>query len=188
MGDVLLLDALHRGHDLGNACLVVRPQQGGAVGGDQGLALPVCQLGELLHGHILAGAGKQHVAAIVVFKHLGLHVLAGGGGGGVHVGHKAQSGLFLIAGGGGQGAVHIALVVHRGVGHAQLLQLSHQQMGQIKLAGSAGMSCALLIGGGVDGHILQKAFIRTHDNTSFPFPAPRGGPDAAFYSNTKRTK
>ena len=176
VGDVLLLNTLHCGHNLGDAGLVVRAQQSGAVGGDQGLALPVGQLGEFFHGHVLAGTGKQHVAAVVVLKHLGLHVLAGGGGSGVHVRHKAQSGLFLIAGGGGQSAVHIALLIHRGIGHAQLLELLHQQVGQIKLAGGGGMAGALLVGGGVDGYILQKAFIRAHDYTSFLLrPLPRCG-------------
>ena len=162
VGDVLLLQPLHGGEDLGDAGLVVRAQQGGSVGGDEGLALPVRQFGELGHTHVLAGTGEQNVAAVVVLDDLGLHVLARGVGGGVHVGDEADGGFILQAGGGGQHAVDIAVFVHPHLLKAQFLHLPFQQTGQVELAGGAGVRGAVVVGGGVNFRIIKETLISAH--------------------------
>src|SRR5699024_9781192 len=63
---------LTQGHDLGDTRLVVGPQQGGAVGSDEGLALQVRQEGELLSPDDPALPGQSHVAAVVVFMEDGV--------------------------------------------------------------------------------------------------------------------
>jgi len=135
VGQALFQHGLHGGHDLGHTGLVIGAQQGGAVGGDQGLALHRGQEGESGNLHHHAGGGQGHVAAVVVLVQDGVHVLAAGIGGGVHVGDEAQCGLVLAAGSGRQAAVDVAVLVHTGILHAQSLELLHQLVGQVKFPG-----------------------------------------------------
>ena len=81
VGAALADDGLHSGHDLSHTGLIVCTQQGGAVGGDESLALQLLQEGEGggLHDH--AGAGQGDIAAVVVLVEDGLDVLAGSVGG-----------------------------------------------------------------------------------------------------------
>src|SRR5699024_8465261 len=147
VGRAGLLQGLDGGHDLGHAGLVVGPQQGGAVGGDQGLALHAGQEGEVLDPHHRAGGGQGDVPAVVVLVQDGADVFAGGVGGGVHVGDQAQGGPVLAAGRGGQGAVNIAVLVHGGVLHPQGLEFLHQHPGQIELALGGGVGPGQRVGG-----------------------------------------
>ena len=110
---VFLQDLPGGAEDLRHAGLVVAPQEGGAVGGDEGLALVLQQGGEVAGGQGEAAFPQGDVAAVVVFDHLGLDVLAGDAAVGVHVGDKAHGGLPLR--GGGDGAVDEAQLVHVGV-------------------------------------------------------------------------
>ena len=135
MGQALFQHRLHSGHDLGHTSLVVSTQQGGAVGGDQGLALHRGQEGESRNLHHHAGGGQGHVAAVVVLVQDRVHVLTAGIRGGVHVGDEAQCGLVFAAGSGGQAAVDVAVLVHTGILHAQSLELLHQLVGQVKFPG-----------------------------------------------------
>ena len=162
VGQALFQHGLHSGHDLGHTSLVVSTQQGGAVGGDQGLALHGCQEGEGGHLHHHAGGGQSHVAAVVVLVQDGVHVLAAGIRGGVHVGDEAQCGLVLAAGSGGQAAVDVAVLVHTGILHAQSLELLHQLVGQVKFPGGGRVRTGFGIRGGVHPDIIQKSFISAH--------------------------
>ena len=163
VGAALADNGLHSGHDLGHTSLVVSTQQGGAVGGDQGLALHGGKEGEGGDLHHLAGGGQHHIAAVVVFVQDGVHVLAAGIRGSVHVGDQTQCGLFLAAGGGGQGAVDVAVLVHTGILYAQSLQLLHQLVSQIKLPRSGRMGTGLRVRGGVDLDVIKQSFIGAHN-------------------------
>src|SRR5699024_2340532 len=117
--------------------------------------------------HHRAGGGQGDVPAVVVLVQDGADVLAGGVGGGVHVGDQAQGGPVLAAGRGGQGAVNIAVLVHGGVLHPQGLEFLHQHPGQIELALGGGVGPGQRVGGGVNLNVLQKAFVCAHDKTPF---------------------
>ena len=162
VGQILLDDGLGGGEDLGHAGFIVCAQQGGAVGGDEGLALQLFQEGEGggLHDH--AGAGQDDIAAVVVFVEDGLDVLAGGVGGGVHVGDEAQRGLLLAALGGGDAAVDVAVLVHKGVLDADGLHLLHQQVGQIKFPRGRGVGAGFGVRGGIYFGVFQKSLVSTH--------------------------
>ena len=155
VGALLGDDTLQRGHNFGNAGLVVGTQQGRAVGGDQGLPLHLGQKREnrrVQHG---AGGGQYDLAAVVVFVDLGVDVLAGGVVGGVHVGNQTERLGVLAAGGGGQRGVDVAMLVHKGVGKTERLQLIDQLTCQVKLAHRAGMGAGVGVRGGVHLDILQ---------------------------------
>jgi len=162
VGQALFQHRLHSGHDLGHTSLVVSTQQGGAVGGDQGLALHRGQEGESRNLHHHAGGGQGHVAAVVVLVQDRVHVLTAGIRGGVHVGDEAQCGLVLAAGSGGQAAVDVAVLVHTGILHAQSLELLHQLVGQVKFPGGGRVRTGFGIRGGVHPDIIQKSFISAH--------------------------
>ena len=163
VGAALADNGLHSGHDLSHTGLIVCTQQGGAVGGDQGLALHGGKEGEGRNLHHLAGGGQHHVAAVIVLVQDGVHVLAAGIRGGVHVGNQTQRGLFLAAGGGGQGTVDVAVLVHPGILHAQSLQFLHQLVSQIKLPRSGRMGAGLRVRGGVDLDVIKQSFIGAHN-------------------------
>ena len=149
-------------HDLGDPRFVVRPQQGGAIGGDEGLALEPGQPGETGGGDHPSLPGQDDIAAVIVFVHNGVDVFPGKGGGGVHVGQEAQGGDVLQPLGCGEPGGNDAIAVHAWAFQPQLFQLLHQQAGQIPLAGGGGGGPRLRGGGGVDFDVLQKAFIGFH--------------------------
>ena len=159
----LLFDkGLGGGQDLSDAGFIVSAQQGGAVGGDEGLALQLLQEGEGggLHDH--AGAGQGDIAAVVVLVEDGLDVLAGSVGGGVHVGDEAQRGLLLAALGGGDAAVDVAVLVHKGVLNADGFHLFHQQVGEVEFPCGRRMGAGLGVRGGVYFGIFQQSLVSTH--------------------------
>ena len=158
----LLFDqGLGSGQDLSDAGFVVSAQQGGAVGGDEGLALQLLQEGEGggLHDH--AGAGQGDVAAVVVFVEDGLDILAGSVGGGVHVGDEAQRGLFSQPWW-RDAAVDVAVLVHKGVLDADGLHLFHQQVGEVEFPCGRRMGAGLGVRGGVYFGIFQQSLVSTH--------------------------
>ena len=162
VGQLLLDKGLGGGQDLSDAGFIVSAQQGGAVGGDESLALQLLQEGEGggLHDH--AGAGQGDIAAVVVLVEDGLDVLAGSVGGGVHVGDEAQRGLLLVALGGGDAAVDVAVLVHKGVLNADGFHLFHQQVGEVKFPCGRRMGAGLGVRGGVYFGIFQQSLVSTH--------------------------
>ena len=162
VGDIALLEPLHQGHDLRHARLVVAAQNGGAVGGDEGLALQLQEAGEILGGQDAAGIPQGDVAAVVVVDQRGFHVLPGEVGDGVHVGDEAQPGLVLVAGSGGQGAVDVAFVADPGVLDAQFLKLLDQEPSEVELALRGGVLHKLLAAGGMDPGVGDESFVGAH--------------------------
>ena len=137
-GSLLCQQLLHRLKDDGDARLVIRPQQGGAIGADQLLTHEFLQLRELggLHDDVLLPV-QHHVPAGVV-DDLGFHVLAGHVRGGVHVGDQADGGQLFAPRRGIQGGVDVALVIVPGVFDAKAVELLYQQFGHVELAVRAG--------------------------------------------------
>ena len=162
--DLTLLKDLHQGHDLRHARLVVAAQNGGAVGGDEGLPLQIQEAGELPGGQDAAGVAEREIAPVVVVDQRGLHVLSGEVGNGVHVGDEAKPGLVLAAGGGGQGSVDVAFVAHPGVGDAQVPELFDKKVRQVELPLRGGVLHEILAAGGVDLGVGDESFVSAHGN------------------------
>ena len=167
VGQALFLQRFHSGQNFGDAGLVVGTQQGGAVRGDEGLALHAAQEGEDRGLHHHAGGGQGHLAAVVVLPHDGLHVLTAGVVGGVHVRDQAQGMLVFAARGGGQSAVDIAVLVHTGILQAKCFHLLHQLTGEVELPRRRRMGAGVFVRGGVHPDIVQKPFISAHKAHSF---------------------
>ena len=162
VGAVFFLQDLQHGHNLGHTGFVVRTQQGGAIGGDQGLALELCQEWELPGAENCAGTGQDNIAAVIIFMDLGLHILARCIGGSIHMGNKSKALGSFVAGGGGQRGVNIAVLIHMGIRKAKVLQLLDQHAGQVKLAGGGGVGIAYGVRGGIHLNVIQQTFISAH--------------------------
>ena len=159
-------DGFQRGHDLRDAGLVVRAEQGGAVRGDERHADQLFQAGERRGAERFAASGQKHVAAVVMLDDLRLHVFAGAIRRGVEVGDEAERGLLLAARRRGQPAVDDAVFVNVDVFKAEGFQLIDEDVRQIVLAHGAGDGGAVRVGGGVDRNIFEQTFVSAHENRS----------------------
>ena len=156
---------LRGGQNLGDAGLVVRAEQRGAVGGDERHARQLFEAGEGVRAERMPAAGEEHVAAVVVLDDLGPHVLAGEVRRGVHMRDEAERGHVLHAGRGGEPAVDDAELIDMGALDAHRGHLVRELAREVELARGAGRSGGIGIGGRVDLDIVQKAFIGTHGST-----------------------
>ena len=143
------------GHDFRHASLVIRTQQGGAVGDDQVLAHILLQAGiiGILHKDALFLVQADVTAAI--FHNLGLDVRTGSIGRGVHVGNKANGRQRRIT---GNGAVNVAIFVHVGICNAHFFHFLHQYRTQNLLLGRRRAGFRKLIAHGVERNVFQKSF------------------------------
>ena len=167
VGSLLCQQLLHRLEDDGDARLVIRPQQGGAVGDDQLLTLVFGQALKLGGPHDDALLLVEHQVAPLVADNAGLHPRPRRVWGGVHVGDKAHARDSLAPGGGGQPGVHIAVLVHVGVVQPHLGQLLGQGCAQHLLLGGGGDGVAVLVGLGIICHVAQKAVNGGHNALPF---------------------
>ena len=168
VGELRVLEqVLHGGHNLRHTRLVVRPQQGGAVGDDQLLTLVFGQALKLGGPHDDALLLVEHQVAPLVADNAGLHPRPRRVWGGVHVGDKAHARDSLAPGGGGQPGVHIAVLVHVGVVQPHLGQLLGQGCAQHLLLGGGGDGVAVLVGLGIICHVAQKAVNGGHNALPF---------------------
>ena len=113
------------GHDLRHARFVVGAQQRRAVGVDERVTLEEGQFGKIRDPHRQL-AVQRNVAAVVFFDDAGFHLLAAHVGRGVHVGDEADDGGVLTPFGNGDRAHHVAVPVHRDLGHPEGLHLVAQ--------------------------------------------------------------
>ena len=162
VGQVLPDERLAQGHDLRNARLIVRPQEGGAVGGDEGAALHPLQHREVSGPDNPAVPGQNQIPAVVAGVENGVHVLPGEGGGGVQVGDEPQGRGPLAAGGGRQNAGHDAEGADLDLLEAQILHLPLQLPGQLQLTGGAGGFAGAVGGLGVHLDIPKQSLICAH--------------------------
>ena len=143
---------LHGVHDFGDAGFIVGPEEGGAVGGDEGLALVLTHLGELFRLELQAGdALEVDGSAVVVFNDLGLDIGPGGVRRGIHVGDETHGGDFVVQVG-GDGGHHVAVFVQADL-HAEGRELVPEHLQKVPLAGGRGLALRLLVRLGVHADV-----------------------------------
>ena len=160
VAEVLFEDRLHRGHDLGDARLIVRAEQRRAVGHDQLIAHVVFKAGteRFGEGNVVV---ELELAALVAHE-AGLDVLARGVGRGIHVRDERNDGrVHALAR--GERCEHIAAIVHVNVLKAERFKLLHQNVSEVLLPLRGGRGAGEVIRGGVVADIAQKTrFGRFH--------------------------
>ena len=152
-----------RRHNLRHARLVVRTEQGSAVGDDDLLPHVIFQDGELLLLDRLA-VSERHVAPCVD-ERTGFYVLARAYGLGIEVGDKPKRGRAFPVG--GDRGIDVAMLVHKGVDNAELVQLLYENLGKIKLFFRAGVGTAFGVGLRIHANVFQKAFFYGHNRAPF---------------------
>ena len=162
MRALLVYDALSGGHYRGDAGLVVRAENGGAVGGDEGLTLEGSQMRELFDRQAAPARAEDDVAAVIVLDELRLNVLAGEVGYGVKMGDEADAGLVLIALARGDEAVNIGVLVLIYALQPKRAHLVGQHVAQCELAVAARYALRGLGACGVGLDIGDKSFVGFH--------------------------
>ena len=157
---------LRGGHDLRHAGLVVGAEQRRAVGVDERVPLEETQLGELrdLHRELSV---EDDVASVVLLDDAGTDILAAHVRRGVHMGDEADDRGVFTPGRRGDRAHHIAVAVHRNLGHAEILHLVAQGFEQHLLLLGRGEGLTLLRRLRVVGDIFQKTFFQIHNLSIF---------------------
>ena len=150
------------GHDFRHARLVVGAQQRRAVGVDQRVPLEEGQLRELRNLHRQL-AVQGDVAAVVLLDHAGFHLLAAHVRRGVHVGDEADHGGVPASRRGRDRAHHVAVLVHRHLGHAEGLHLVAQDRQKDLLLLGRGECRAVFVRLRVVRYVFQKTFFEFHN-------------------------
>src|SRR3990172_7368500 len=124
-------------HDFSQTSLVIRAEQGGAVGGNEGLTDIFIQVREFTRGKNDVLLMVEDDIPAVVLNELRFDVFTSQVGAGIHVRHEADN----RSGGSGvgwQGAINVATRIHEDVNQTKVLQFLNQQTRQVELAGSGG--------------------------------------------------
>ena len=145
---------------LGDAGLVVCPQERGAVGAHDVLAHEAREVRHLL-GRGLDGLAVHHashkVSALVV-HHVRAHAQRGGVGRGVEVRAQAEGGQTLGASGGGDGPQDVGVLVHAHVHATHGRELVCQEARHAVLQRTRGhLLLVVRVGGGINLHVAQEA-------------------------------
>ena len=125
------------GQDFCHARLVVRPQQGGAIGDNQVLAPAVFQDGIVSFPEVnLLFIIQKHILP-VVGDNLCPNVCAGGIRGSIHMGNQTNGGQAGVA---GDRAINIAIFIHMGILYPHRQHIFHQLLPQqlLLFGGGAG--------------------------------------------------
>ena len=142
--------------------LVVRAQQGRAVGDDQVLALVVGQRRVITLPEIDALFLVQQDISPVEFHDPGLDIGAAGIRSGIHVGNQADCRHILFPRRWGNVSVYVTVFIYKSIGYAKCLQLLDQFMGKIELAGTRRMSLGIFITGRQDADVAKESFNSFH--------------------------
>ena len=126
MRDVFRLQGRQRGHDIGDAGLVVRPQQRFPVGGDQRLPQKLMQNREHHRGEHLIADTQRDIAAAIVFDNLRINVFTAEIRGSIDVRDKAD-GRDIALHVGGQGSHYRPFFTQRYLDQSHFFQLRLQQ-------------------------------------------------------------
>ena len=138
-------DVLHRVHDLRHAGLVIGPEEGRAVGGDERLSHEMKQFREL--GRLQGQAGNPlqgNLPAVVLLNDLRLYIRPGSVRSRVHMGDEADGRHFLVHIG-RDASHHVPELVQRGL-HAHRVQFRAQHPQQVPLLLRRRLALRLLIG------------------------------------------
>ena len=162
VGDLALEQDLGCFQDLGDAGLIVRTQQGGAVGGHQGVTLVAQQHREILGRENVAAASQQYISAVVVFDNLGLDTDTVEFRGSIHVGDEAHRGLVLITRSCRDLTIDITVLL-TDIGNTHLLHHALEVVCHIELHGSGRTGGAGGIGRRVDLHQFNEFFQYSHN-------------------------
>ncbi len=158
-------ELFHRRHNFGNASLVVRAEQRGAVGYEQHLSAHILHGGELLFRENDAVAELNVLAGIEYLT--GVHALAARGGRGIHMRDERERSGGLDALRGGKRADGIAAAVHVDVLQAHGEHFLGQTARELQLPGRGRAFGAVLIGRSGHGDVFEKSFLAGHNgNTS----------------------
>ena len=129
---------LGRGDDLGDPRLVVGAEQGGARGGDDVVADPLLEIGDVGRAQDRGRIVRQHqVLPLVVAVDDRPDAGAAHLGRGVDVGDEADDRHLPLRRGGGDRRHDVAVLVERGVGEAEGAQLVEKVPQQVELLGRA---------------------------------------------------
>ena len=152
----VLHEVAHGLHDLRDARLVIRPQQRRAVGGDEGVADELAQLGELAWVEHRPIPERDDLSAVVL-DDLGLDLEPRAVGAGVYVCDESQGGGCLMARARRDACHDIALLLEPYLRYAEPDQLVAQETQQVELAGSRGIGTALGVALRMDTHVADEA-------------------------------
>ena len=154
VGHAFLQDLVHSGQYLGDAGLVVRPQERCTVCCDEGAPLHVLQVGELFDGEHSSTLAQFHILTVIVRNDLGMDVMSRKVHRRVHVGDKADGRLLLTAGSGRDLRIEVTHIVEFHFFNSHVLQLLRKEPAQVKLSLGGRHSLARLVACRPDAHIL----------------------------------
>ena len=161
MGNSALEQDLRCFQDLSDAGLVVRTQQGGAIGGDEGMALEAAEHRVFLRREDMSAALEQDIAAVIVLDDLRLHTDAVELRSGIHMGNKAHRGLVLITRSGRDFPIDIAVLL-TDIGYTHLLHHPFEMVCHIQLHGSGRTGRTGRIRRRIDLYQVNEFFQYTH--------------------------
>ena len=154
---------LRCGHNLGNTRLVVSAEQRRAVGMDQRMSLEELQLGEVLDAHRQLIV-ELDVATLIALNHLRFNIFTTHIGCRIDVRDKANHGSRLLALRRRNRTHHVAILVHRNLGHSQRAHLLSQIGQQHLLLIGRGEGRTILAALRIVRHVFQKAFFQFHNS------------------------
>ena len=150
-------DVLGGGHDFGYSGLVVGSEQGVAVGGDQGLAHIVLQLGEFfrVENHAFSLVESDGLA-VIIFDNPWLDTASRSIGRGVHMGDESYGGdvLFYV---GGDGGHQVAVFVQNDILQAHGYEFLAELLEEGELLVGTGLTLGVRVRRGVECHVPQKS-------------------------------
>ena len=136
VGQPLAVDFLAGGQNLGNARLIVGPEDRRPVRCDQGVSLQLFQLWEVVRREDPTARAQRKIFPVIIRDDPGADIYAGkvAVGNRIQVGDQGDAGIPFSARGGRQEAVHIGMFIHLGITEAEPRHLFFQKQAQIPLA------------------------------------------------------
>ena len=155
MGDPVIDQALAHGHDLCDAGLVIRAQDGGPVCGQDGLSDAVLQMGKSIRIQDPARSPQRNRASVIVLDHLRVGVGASAVVHCIQMGDQSDGFPVLISGCGGKKSVGIGMLIDKNTRHSQCFHLPGQEAGKFKFSFSRRCFFHFLAAGRIDRRIVQ---------------------------------
>ena len=150
----MLQQVFHHTDNRSNTCLIVRAQQGRPIGRDQVLSLIHKHLGEVFGAeHDPQLFVEYNIAAVIIFNHLRLDIVAGHIGRSIHMRNKAEYRNVKIHIG-WQRTSHIAKFIHLRVSNADAFELFYQVLRKHFLFRRTGETVCAGCGLGIKADIL----------------------------------